>query len=375
MTGKEFLRSRLSGARFMDGEIPLDVLSDLVALREMVLEVAKWKFKRIQDRQRSPSGFTDTFDLKLAGIEKGSATAVISLVPNRIQPTIDGSLGPFQKYYEQARDHIVSTINDADSDPSTNEPLPDKYLSYFDKIGSSLHDEDCLEISTPEHQTARLTRKVCSYLSQRSHGTKRTQEVTLHGMVPEADQKKMTFQLHQTHYSKIVCPMQEQHRDTIIRAFEGYESNTRVLVQGVGLYDQQSSLTGLESVAHISLLDHLDVPTRLDEFRDMADGWLEGHGSAPSHAGLDWLATTFKRFYPGDAPLPHTYPTPEGGIQMEWSHGDNAIVLEIDLHHRRGNWLFFGRHTDTENEKTLNLDVRTQWQWLANEIRNKIGNK
>ena len=375
MTGKEFLRSRLSGARFEDGEIPLDVLSDLVALREMVLEVAKWEFKEGQDRQRSPRGFTDTFDLRLAGIEKGSATAVISLVPNQVQSTIDGSLGRFQKYYEQARDHIVSTISDADSDPPTNGPLPDRYLTYFDKIGSSLHDEECLEISTPGHQSARLTKKLRSYLLQRLHGIKRTQEVTLHGMVPEADQKKMTFQLHQAHCPKMVCPMQEQHRNTIIRAFEGYESNTRVLVQGVGLYDQQSSLTGLESVVHISLLDHLDVPTRLDEFRDMVDGWLEGHGSAPSHAGLDWLAATFKRFYPSDAPLPHTYPTPEGGIQMEWSHGDNAIVLEIDLRHHRGNRLFFGRHTDTENEKTLNLDTSTQWQWLADEIRNKIGNK
>ena len=248
-------------------------------------------------------------------------------------------------------------------------------MTHFDKIGSSLRDEEYLEIGTPEHQSARLTKKLRSYLLQRSHGIKRTQEVTIHGIVPEADQKKMTFQLHQAHCPKIVCPIQKQHRNTIIRAFDGYESNTKVLVQGVGLYDQQNSLTGLESVTHISLLDHLDVPTRLDEFRDMADGWLEGRGSAPSHAGLDWLATTFKRLYPGDAPLPHTYPTPEGGIQMEWSHGDNAIVLEIDLRHHSGNWLFFGRHTDTENEKTLNLDAHTQWQWLADEIRNKIGNK
>ncbi|MXY47133.1 MAG: hypothetical protein F4Y44_09140, partial [Chloroflexi bacterium] len=70
MPSKEFLRPRLQGRRFDDGGIPLEFLSDLAALQEMVLEVAKWRFlERNPERQRSPRGFTKDVHLKLTGLE------------------------------------------------------------------------------------------------------------------------------------------------------------------------------------------------------------------------------------------------------------------------------------------------------------------
>lgn len=61
-------------------------------------------------------------------------------------------------------------------------------------------------------------------------------------------------------------------------------------------------------------LDPLDVRARLDDLRALSDGWLDGTGVAPPHAGLDWLASAFDRHFPDDLPLPHLYPTPEGGF-------------------------------------------------------------
>ena len=48
--------------------------------------------------------------------------------------------------------------------------------------------------------------------------------------------------------------------------------------------------------------DHtpMDIPARLDEFRDLKDGWLEGEGVAPNLDGLDWLVATFDRHFPND---------------------------------------------------------------------------
>lgn len=34
----------------------------------------------------------------------------------------------------------------------------------------------------------------------------------------------------------------------------------------------------------------ISILPRLDEFRALEDGWLEGHGVAPSPTGLDWFA-------------------------------------------------------------------------------------
>ena len=129
-------------------------------------------------------------------------------------------------------------------------------------------------------------------------------EITLRGAVPEADQDRMTFQLKQARGSRVVVPMPEQCRETIVKAFSGYRTGVKALVQGVGRYDRKNRLVGLESVRQVRLLDPLDVPTRLNEFRDMEDGWLEGSGFAPTNAGLTWLSDRFDRHYRAAVRLP-----------------------------------------------------------------------
>jgi hypothetical protein len=76
----EFLRPRLVGARFEGGVIPLEVLADLAGLSELLIETAKWKFLEANPgRKRWPRGFTTGIELKLTGIDKGSAIPKIAL--------------------------------------------------------------------------------------------------------------------------------------------------------------------------------------------------------------------------------------------------------------------------------------------------------
>lgn len=75
MSGMEFIRPRLIGARFEDGEMPLEFLGDLAALGEMVIDVAKRSLLQANPgRQKAPKGFFESVSLNLAGIEKGSVT-------------------------------------------------------------------------------------------------------------------------------------------------------------------------------------------------------------------------------------------------------------------------------------------------------------
>ena len=115
-----------------------------------------------------------------------------------------------------------------------------------------------------------------------------------------------------------------------------------------------------------------DVPARLDELRGMQNGWYEGEGLAPSLEGLDWLSDAFERRHPDDAPLPYTYPNLEGGIRMEWSAENNAVILEIDIDAHSAEWLWFDRESERESERTLNMDDIEDWQWLGSEIRSKL---
>ena len=76
----EFLRPRLTGARFEGGAIPLDMLNELPALGEMIVAVAKWRyFQDHPDRKRTPRGFAESASLRLTGVEEGSAIPVIDL--------------------------------------------------------------------------------------------------------------------------------------------------------------------------------------------------------------------------------------------------------------------------------------------------------
>ena len=118
----------------------------------------------------------------------------------------------------------------------------------------------------------------------------------------------------------------------------------------------------------------LDVPARLEELRAIQHGWLDGHGTAPSREGLDWLSRAFRKHYPSDLPLPHTFPTEDGGVEMEWEVGAHAVILEIDLGARTGDWLEFTRGDGEEaRERSLNLGAAADWDWLAGELRRLVG--
>ena len=124
-----------------------------------------------------------------------------------------------------------------------------------------------------------------------------------------------------------------------------------------------------KSSGQVDVLEPLEVRARLDELRDMQDGWFEGQGVAPSHDGLDWLATCFERSYPDDLCLPYLYPTFDGGIQAEWSFPFSEINLEVDLTTHQANWYNLDLQSEDDNIRPLNLDDRKVWAWLANEIR------
>lgn len=374
----EFLRPRLVGPRFDDGKIPLELLADLSVLREMVIEVAKWRYLETNpDRRRSPKGFADGISITLAGVEKGSATPVIDVefTPEQSSDTrqFPGMPEVFDQYLIEARDAIIDAIAAAERGSEPTDHLPEKYLGYFDRIGRRLRGDESIEFTSPTRIIpARLNRGSRRTLVLASRMSEMTNEVRLRAAIPEADQDRMSFELQLLSGRKIVSAMHDQQQEVVMEVFNGYRHNCKALIRGIGKYDRQGSLVRLESIEDIFALDPLDVSSRLDEFRAMHDGWLDGTGSAPGSAGLDWLSDSFERLYPDDLPLPHLFPTPEGGIEAEWSLGDHAINFEVDLNTHCGRWLSFDKQSDDDNEEDgcmLDLDDPACWAWLTDEVR------
>lgn len=372
MTTIPFLRPRLTGARFDKRAIPLEFLRDLAVFEEMIVEVAKSAFlKDHPDRKRSPRGFTEGIELKLTGIEDGSVIPVISLV------IASATLFPSetQNYFERARDSVISAIGAAEHNGPITDYLPEKTLGYFDRIGRSLREGEAMEFTTPgSHEGARLTKETRRKLLLASSNVKElTDETTVRGSVPEADQDDMTFEIQLLDGRKVKAPIAPPHLDTILSAFNGYTTGMRILLQGVGRFSRSERLLGFDSVEHVSLLDPQDVLARLDELRLMKDGWLEGRGLAPSGRGIDWLSEMFSRNYPDDLPLPFVYPTEEGGIRLEWTIDALDVSLDIDLAEHKADWHSMNVQVDAEEEKALYLDSDDAWRWIASRIQSMAG--
>lgn len=357
---EKFWVPRLVGSRFEGASIPLDVLKDFAVLEEMIIEVAKTHFLNDHpERVRAPRGFSDGAQLKLSAVESGSAQPVISLDINS-QPTL---FPENQTYFERARNSIIDAVRAANHDQSITVHLEERALSYFDRFGRSLHDDEYIELSTEAgSSSAILSRDSRRKLVLASSKLKElTEESVIRGTIPEADQDNMSFEIQTLSGRKIKAPIPTQHLDTIVEAFSGYNNGTRIIVQGIGKFSRTGRLLGFETIEHINILDPLDVPARLEEFESLKNGWIEGRGIAPSKEGLQWLAHEFSKRFPDDLPLPYTYPTSSGGVFFEWYTENCEISLEVDIVNRIGE--FHVLWTDKDEELYDKFSLLTPEDW------------
>ena len=367
----QFMRVRLHGGRFKGAELPFFILGDLAPLQEMVVDVAKWLFKQEHGRGRASPDFNQIY-LKVVGLDSGSC--VVDVAIDTTQPILPDAPVQNRTYFEVAVERIVDTIEQAGRGPKRlNGSVPPRYMAYFNRVGRSLLPDERMEL-TCHKNTASLTQEAREVLV-RHYSDEIIRDVTVRGTVIEVHQKNMTFRLQQIHGTQVDCTFLEQHRDVVINALANYRNHkgsnaVRVQVHGTGVYDKSDRLQRVDSIKNVEPFDTLDVDARLDEFRNLRDGWLDGDGMAPKHLNLDWLSSVFGRYYPGDLPLPYTYPTTKGGVSLEWSFGIRDADVEIDLEKRTGEWFVFNKETgESEANEGVNLDDPVGWLQIAERLR------
>ena len=372
MSGGELMRTTLRGGRFEDGSIPLSVLADLYALQTMVVDIAGWRFKQKTGQMRLPRKF-DRIYLKLTGLSSGSVVMNIGIdTPKEVLAGV-----PNQEYFEMAAGDIVDVIGLAEhSDGPLSWDIPNQYLEHFNHIGSDLQNEEALEFQTAKRDvTARLTPQTCERLVRHMSISNKSSHSIFRGTVPEVDQKKMTFRLQQIYGPVIQCQIPTQYMNIIMEAFNGYREGVRILVGGRSIRDRKSRISCVEPV-DVQKLDQLDVDSRLDEFRNVQDGWLKDGGVAPDHAGLDWLSKTLTTYYPADLPLPYTYLMADGGVSLEWSFGVKDVTIEVDIKTYKGEWYVYdSANKSISDVLSLDLSEYDSWSWVVKQLHNLKDNK
>jgi hypothetical protein len=361
-----FLKPKFIGPRFESHEIPLEVLRDLAALEAMIEEVAKWQFLRDNpSRRRLPRGFLEGVSLKVAAVEEGSAIPVIVL-------SVAATFGQLefpsiaQQYLETSRDAIVAAIGSAEqSKPITN--IPSKYLKHFDVFGSSLRDGEAIEFppGSTGGGSVKLTRESHRrLLAAASQDVAQIKPVKLIGVVPEADQDRNRFEIQLEDGQKVPIRDLEKYRDTILEAFQGYESRIRVRLRGEGKFEL-GKLRDIASIDEISVIEPLDVELRIEALKKLEDGWMDGQGAKLIEEELSWFVEQFDRNYPEQFVLPHLYPTLDGGLRAEWTLGNSEASLELSLSTRAAAWHELNLESDQESINSLNLNNVDDWKWMA----------
>jgi hypothetical protein len=306
-----FLKPRFVGGRFDRHGFPLDVLKDFAAFEQLLIEVAKREYLADnQHRKRSPRGFSAQFDLQLIGVEAGSAVAIIALV-------FSGLFEPSETLYlERARDQVIATIASASDGKAPL--LSQDLLRYFDGFGRSLRAGEQVWFEQKDLPPACFDPEVRQKLLRASMAEEWSEEAALKGRVSALDVADGTFELQLKDGVKLKAPL-PQFRADLLLALADYEKKRQVSVKGVIGRDRSNRLKAFSEIEEVTLLDPLDVETRLEELAELKDGWLDGHGKALDAESLRELSEAFDRHYDQRLALPHLYPTAEGNIQAEWT--------------------------------------------------------
>ncbi len=132
------------------------------------------------------------------------------------------------------------------------------------------------------------------------------------------------------------------------------------------------------NVSHYPAVDPLNIELQIAGMRHLEDGWADGmqsaeqwsrgYGKALSAEGLDWISSQFDLHYAQHLSRPYLYPTPEGGIQAEWSIGPYEASIEIDILQHIGYWHCFDIENSKSTERSFDLDQADSWHWIALEI-------
>jgi hypothetical protein len=247
-----------TGEDFVDHGLELDILPDLVAYKQLVVETAKalWR-ARHPERERLPKGFEDGIRLKFFTIESASAA-----IPIKREVLLDDH-GEQQDLFESdiaIVDDAAALIEEAVDSVSQRDVLPDQFpknvIPFFDDFGRCLRPGNEIRM-----KSARRTR-IASYTPEtRTRLVNWTDPfyedaISLAGEVRQADLDGCSFTLRLDDGGKVIGKFDPQQEERVTEALREHTSR-RLHVNGMGRFMRATGR--IERIAHVDSL-HVQVP-------------------------------------------------------------------------------------------------------------------
>ena len=324
-------RLKYNGTRFNGARLPVDVLSDMSAFRDLLLAYARDNWRaRNADRKRLPKGFDGSISLDLVTIEDGSAIPNLEWSRDRSQMMLPDFTDEIREAVDAAYDNMIHLFIEAGEGryPKT---LPSQQIRALNKFGANLKsDERIVFIDAGSNDNVvyldPIRRKALI-----TH-VKETYQTELEGtgeLVMNHVDGKITIRTDQFGELQLPVPPERIKLD-----FDGNIGATLQFSLKVEL-DHSDAIKWVTEVLSIELVDTEMADglsrrkRRLEELKALVAGWHDGEGVPISRQAIDscrsFLArrASFAKDY-------RIYPTLQGGILVEFIAGAWDLSVEFD---------------------------------------------
>lgn len=362
-----FVKLTFDGRRFADHSIPVELLAEFAAFQQLIFKVARELFlKRFPDRKRLPNGFPEAAQLRLASTEENCFTGhLIRARPAVLPEPLDFT------WFDRARDVSIAALGSVASGHTLPEDFPREALALLASLGKRLDDDESLTI---RHGSAAGKIDLASR-GRLAAMTKRPLErlETVEGEVEEVYDGTSKFVLRTLSGERVEVSFDLVDRDEVVLALQ-FRPIALVSVHGQMIAGTPKKMKPdeLELIEHARSDDVLKAWNRLETFKNIEHGWLEGEGQAPSPKALSVARGVLARLMVGDVdlPRPRIYPTPEGDVQAEWVLGRWAA--DVTFKADDGLIEAAATHADTGAERFMTFtrtdvspdDARSLSAWL-----------
>jgi hypothetical protein len=360
---KTFSAPVLRGGRFSDHSIPVDVLPEFVAYRDLVLGLAKHLFRERTSRQRVSRGFEQSFQLKLSAVDKDCAVPVLSTAAP--ETPIDAALEEDDLAdFEAARDLIESALGSVAAGKGIPSDFPEQFVPALEDFGVTLQDDESIELRRPGVEKGVVYDHEVRERLRRRKAASYVKDATFEGSVVSWDWDGPTCRLRTFDGWTIGVKVPYGEAKDFLEALTN-KRFLRIWITGNTRFAPGDVPRQVEEViaheiwsgtdeASVNRLEH-----SIDELKALMPGWLDGeHGESVSarcldvakHLFIDLMAENY-------VPRPRLYATAEGGIEAEWSFGTWEISATLSADGTSA-WMHAANvQTLADDEETVSLEA------------------
>ena len=323
------------GARFEGTRLPLDVLSDLPAFRDLLVSYAadQWR-KDHADRERLPRNFEKGISFDLVDIEDGSAMPRIEWNRGEDQAQLPDIPDETDILVTTSYDKVLELFDHANG--STALDLTPDSIRALKKFGGSLLPDEKIEFPGSQGTDGKVIyldkyrRESLITRGRDSRPARYDGTGMLIGTAVDPTGTNGRIDVHTQDYGTITLPVAPERVRSDFDGSIEREVHFRLRIE----LDNNDALRNVIDVFDVDVIEPKVLAglsacrERILYLRSLQEGWHDGFGKPPSPESLATASRLLSR-KPGMASSYHIFPTDAGGLLFEFVRSGWNYSIEI----------------------------------------------